>query len=58
MREKSEKLRNDIALLQASAETLKSEANTLIERSKEIAKEIDKRTIVDGRENLTKIDAA
>ena len=44
MKEKSAKLRYEIAKLQASAETLKSEANTLIERSMEIVKEIEKRT--------------
>jgi uncharacterized protein (DUF3084 family) len=51
MREKSEKLRNDIAVLQASAETLKSEAKTLIARSKEIEKEIEKRIVVEPKTN-------
>jgi len=45
MNNRSETLRRDIALLQKSAETLKTEANNLIERSKELGKEIEKRVV-------------
>jgi len=53
--EKSQQLRNEITELQASAEMLKSEANTLIERSKHIAQEINKRM---SSESQPKRDAA
>jgi hypothetical protein len=46
MNNQSETLRRDIALLQRSAETLKTEANNLIERSKELGKEIEKRVVL------------
>ena len=49
MRERSEELRRDIALLQESAETLRNEARNLIERSEELGREIEKRTMLDCR---------
>jgi len=53
--EKSQQLRNEITELQASAEILKREANTLIERSKHIAEEIKR---ISPESEPKKIDAA
>ena len=58
MRERSEELRREIALLQESAETLKNEAKTLIERSKELGKEIEKRTAPLAGDKPSREDAA
>jgi hypothetical protein len=57
MKERSEELRRDIALLQESAETLRNEARSLIERSQELGREIDKRIMLAPRES-SRDDAA
>ena len=43
MKERSEELRRDIALLQELAQTLRNEARSLIERSQDLGREIEKR---------------
>jgi hypothetical protein len=57
MKERSEELRRDIALLQESAETLRNEARSLIERSQELGREIDKRIMLAPRKS-SRDDAA
>lgn len=57
MKERSEELRRDIALLQELAQTLRNEARSLIERSQDLGREIEKRIVLDPRKS-SRDDAA
>jgi uncharacterized coiled-coil DUF342 family protein len=44
MNDQSDRIRNEIAKLQEAAQALKAQANKLIERAKDLKREIDKRS--------------